>query len=449
MSLSGKRTFVGFGFGAIQAGLFLCEAFRSGNFRRLIVAEVMPNAVQALRQSAGKYAVNVAYHDRVEALEIGPTEIANPANQSGCKFLVAAVAEAAEIATALPSVTYYTSASPGSVHRILAEGLRRKAAAGGPRAVVYAAENHNHAAQILEEAVLSEIPRSEHDQVLGRVSFLNTVIGKMSGVVTDPHEIQKQGLKTVTPIESRAVLVEAFNRILVSRTSFGDRSAGDLAATLSFQRGIEVFEEKPDLLPFEEAKLYGHNSTHAVAAYLGALLGVGRIADLEKIPGATAFLEAAFVNESGEALIRRHHGKDPLFTREGYRAYATDLLLRMFNPYLGDTVERVGRDPERKLEWDDRLVGTVRVALQQGLNPVRYAMGTAAAVAALDKPALDSNGPLQELLDPLWQKASPNPDEREAVLRTVEEGRTRLRLWRDGGFPNLEAFVEQNLSVPR
>jgi mannitol-1-phosphate/altronate dehydrogenase len=123
-----------------------------------------------------------------------------------------------------------------------------------------------------------------------------------------------------------------------------------------------------------------------------------------------------------------------------------DLLLRMFNPYLGDTVERVGRDPGRKLEWDDRLVGTVRIAQQQGLNPVRYALGTAAAVTALDKSVLDANVPLRKLLDPLWQKASPNPAERHAVLQAVEEGRTRLRLWRDRGFPNLEALMEQDLS---
>jgi mannitol-1-phosphate/altronate dehydrogenase len=121
----------------------------------------------------------------------------------------------------------------------------------------------------------------------------------------------------------------------------------------------------------------------------------------------------------------------------------------MFNPHLGDTVERVGRDPGRKLEWDDRLVGTVRIALQQGLDPKRYALGTAAAVTALDKSVLDSNVPLQDLLDPLWHKASPNPTEREAVLHAVEEGRTRLRLWRDAGFPDLEAFVEQSLSIRR
>jgi len=42
MPLSGKRTFVGFGFGPIQAGLFLYEAFLSGAFRRLVVAGVLP-----------------------------------------------------------------------------------------------------------------------------------------------------------------------------------------------------------------------------------------------------------------------------------------------------------------------------------------------------------------------------------------------------------------------
>jgi mannitol-1-phosphate 5-dehydrogenase len=442
VSLSGNRTFVGFGFGAIQAGLFLYEAFGSGNFHRLIVAEVMPSAVKALRQSAGQYAVNVAYRDRVEAVEVGPVEIANPENQTDREFLVAAVAEAAEIATALPSVAYYKSASAGSVHRMLAEGLRRKAVAGGPPAAVYAAENHNHAAEILEAAVLGEIPQDEQPQVRSRVSFLNTVIGKMSGVVAAPAEIREQGLKTVTRFEARAFLVESFNRILVSRTCFGARPANP-----SFRRGIEVFEEKADLLPFEEAKLYGHNSTHAVAAYLGAVLGVGGIADLERVPGVCAFLTAAFVDESGEALIRRHRGTDTLFTPAGYRVYATDLIRRMFNPYLGDTVERVGRDPGRKLEWNDRLVGTMRMALQQGLNPKRYAMGTAAALTVVNKTVLDSGVPLEKFLDPLWQPASPDPNERRAVLEAIGAGAMRLRIWRDSGFPDLERFVEQRPEI--
>ena len=436
-----RRTFVGFGFGAIQGGLFLLEAHRSGNFDRLVVAEVVQELVDAVRRAGGRYHVNVATAAGIEDFTVANVEILNPLIAADQEKLIEALAEASEIATALPSVEFYQRGG-APVTKLLSQSLSLKSRRpNAPPCVIYTAENHNRAAEILQEQCEARLDDSARAFVRESAQFLNTVIGKMSGVVTDPSEIRERRLKTVTPFESRAVLVESFNRILISRTSFGDR-----LATAGFRRGIEVFEEKPDLLPFEEAKLYGHNSTHAVAAYLGGVLGVERIAELEKAAGVSAFLETAFVEESGAALIRRNRGKDALFTPEGYRAYATDLLLRMFNPYLGDTVERVGRDPGRKLEWDDRLVGTVRIAQQQGLNPVRYALGTAAAVTALDKSVLDANVPLQKLLDPLWEKASPNPAERHAVLQAVEEGRTRLRLWRDGGFPNLEAFMEQTLS---
>ncbi len=183
MALIGHRTFVGFGFGAIQAGLFLYEAFRSGGFGRLVAGEVMPDIVDALRRNAGCFSINVAHSDRVETARVGPVQIENPAAPQDLERLVNAVAEGEEISTAVPSVRFYTGPEPGSIHRILAQGLRRKAAGGGPRAVVYAAENHNHAAEILEAAVFDEIPSDEKPAVRERVRFLNTVIGKMSGVL--------------------------------------------------------------------------------------------------------------------------------------------------------------------------------------------------------------------------------------------------------------------------
>ncbi len=45
-----NRTFVGFGFGAIQSGLLLYEAYKSENFSRLVVAEVIPAVVAAVRE---------------------------------------------------------------------------------------------------------------------------------------------------------------------------------------------------------------------------------------------------------------------------------------------------------------------------------------------------------------------------------------------------------------
>ena len=52
MARRGKATFVGFGFGAIQAGLFCYEAARSGAFRHIVVAEIMPTVVADVRAAS-------------------------------------------------------------------------------------------------------------------------------------------------------------------------------------------------------------------------------------------------------------------------------------------------------------------------------------------------------------------------------------------------------------
>jgi mannitol-1-phosphate/altronate dehydrogenase len=433
MPLTGRRTFVGFGFGAIQSGLFLYEAFHSEAFRRLVVAEVLPEVVQAVRQEGGFFSVNIAQRDRVETARIGPVEINDPAVEADRHALLDAVAGAEEIATAVPSVAFYVSERPGSIHRLLAEGLCRKVEQGGPPAIIYAAENHNHAAEILEAVVMGAVPQEKQEAVRARVRFLNTVIGKMSQVVADPDQVRARLLTPITPGLPRAFLVEAFNHILITRVHFPE----------PFERGIRVLQEKDDLLPFEEAKLYGHNATHAVLGYLGAMLGVQRVADLQDVPGMLPFARRAFIEESGAALIRKHAGLDPLFTPDGYRDFADDLLERMTNPYLVDLIERVTRDTERKLGWNDRLAGTMRVALQQGIVPRRYALGAAAALVRLDPAILAGQTPIGNVLEPLWQEASPNPAEKGRLISLIETALAELRAWRAAGFPDLVIFFSR------
>ena len=433
MALTGSRTFVGFGFGAIQSGLFLYEAFHSGEFRRLVVAEVMPETVAAVRREGGYFCVNIAHHDRVESARVGPVDIYDPNIEADRLDILAAIVEAEEIATAIPSVAFYVSEKPGSIHRLLADGLCQKIEKNRPRAVVYAAENHNHAAEILEAAVMDLVPQEQRDAVRSRVCFLNTVIGKMSQVVADPLEVRSRRLTPITSDLSRAFLVEAFNRILISKVHFPE----------SFNRGIHVFQEKDDLLPFEEAKLYGHNATHALLGYLGAMLGVQSIADLQDVSGMLSFARKAFIEESGAALIRKHAGIDQLFTPEGYQNFADDLLERMTNPFLVDMIERVTRDTERKLGWNDRLIGTMRVALVQGVAPCRYALGAAAALVRLNPAILESQTPIGNVLDTIWQEASLDQIERNRLVALIESALGELRSWRLAGFPNLEIFYNQ------
>ena len=72
------RSYVGFGFGAIQTGLFLPVAEKSGNFDRLVVAEIDPSLVQGIRENKGTYSCNIAHSDRVEFITLEGVEILNP-----------------------------------------------------------------------------------------------------------------------------------------------------------------------------------------------------------------------------------------------------------------------------------------------------------------------------------------------------------------------------------
>ena len=148
-------------------------------------------------------------------------------------------------------------------------------------------------AALLEEAVLDACAPNERDAVRRRARFIDTVIGKMSGVITDADELRENGLATITSVLDSAFLVEEFDRILVSRAGEG------------LHPGMPVLREVDDLAPFEDAKLLGHNATHALAGFLGQMLGLTLVADLREVPGAMAFLRTAFLDESGATLRRR------------------------------------------------------------------------------------------------------------------------------------------------
>jgi mannitol-1-phosphate 5-dehydrogenase len=434
------RTFVGFGFGAIQAGLFLTEAFLSHNFNRLVVAEVLPEVVSAVR-AAGCFTVNIGHPDHVEALTVAPIETFQPTVAADRAALIAAVAEASELATALPSVDFYTrgtgEAGEDSVAAILAAGLRIKAAHGGALAVIYTAENNTRAAHLLQSAVLAHIPGPEQAQVMSRVQFLDTIIGKMSGA---PDELA--GLSPIAPSLSRAFLVEPFNRILIDQVARpGMVGARHLDPTWSgFQRGIEVFVEKSELQPFAQAKLYGHNAGHALAAYLGHELGLTRIDELANRPDVLRFVSDAMLLESGAPLCRRYANVDPMFSPAGFRVFVDDLMVRMINPYVRDTIARVGRDPARKLGWNDRLIGAMRLAAADGVLPYRYATGAAAALDWLSIPMLDRPHYLRQL----WSADNPDRSEVGHLTELIVRASARLQLWFAEGFPPLETVEMQH-----
>jgi mannitol-1-phosphate/altronate dehydrogenase len=364
--MSAEHVFTGFGFGPIQGGLFAKEAFQSGSFTRIAVAEVDAGLVNTVRANKGSYYVNIAKTDGIETLRIDDVELLNPNVAADRRVLLEALTQSTEIVTCLPSVSLYQSGEADSIASLIAEGLKNSRAEA---AIIYTAENNNHAAEILEKAVREKNAALPQE----KVQFLNTVIGKMSRVVTDPAEIAELKLKAIAPGLERAFLVEQFNRILVSRTKVAD-----------FKPGIEVFIEKDDLLPFEEAKLYGHNAIHSLLGFIGAVKGAESMVELKDDKAVMQIGRDAFLEESGAALIKKYaYLGDELFTEAGYKDYAEDLLVRMTNPFLGDTIARVTRDVVRKLEMDGRIFGTMQLALEYGIEPKNMALGAMAGIVVL------------------------------------------------------------------
>ncbi len=392
-----QRCFAGFGFGPIQSGLFLYEAFRTGRFSRLVVAEVDDRIVELLRASGGEYHLNIAHAQGIEKATIRGIEVYNPHRAEDRQKLLAAIAGADELSTALPSVSFFASGGEASVVSVLADALK---SAPEKHRILYAAENHNHAAEILADHLTQRLGRN----ALDGFQIVNTVIGKMSGVITDPAQIRELQLATLTPAADRAVLVEAFNRILIGRIQPG------------IVRGIDAFIEKDDLLPFEEAKLYGHNAVHALIGYLAHQRGLALMSQVAAHLEILAVARRAFMEESGAALVQKYaHLNDPFFTAEGYGAYAEDLLQRMVNPNLQDLVARVIRDPQRKLSWNDRLLGTMRLALQYGIRPVNMAQGVAAALAFALGRTPESKAEVGNALQAIWGETAQEPTASELV----------------------------------
>ena len=157
--------------------------------------------------------------------------------------------------------------------------------------------------------------------------------------------------------------VEIFSEWIVDQTQF--------KGTLPEIAGMELTD---NLMAFVERKLFTLNTGHAITAYLGQQAGHATIRDAILDEKVRLIVRGAMV-ESGEVLIRRYG-----FDSQKHGAYIEKILSRFENPYLHDDVERVGRQPLRKLSAGDRLIKPTLGTLEYGLPHANLVTGIAAAM---------------------------------------------------------------------
>ncbi len=135
-------------------------------------------------------------------------------------------------------------------------------------------------------------------------------------------------------------------------------------------QGMTVTDNLP---AYVERKLFTLNTGHAITAYLGKAMGYQTIRSSISDPTIYNYFKSA-MEESGAALVKTY-GFDP----EAHSNYINKIINRFKNPYLDDSVDRVGREPLRKLSRNDRLIKPLMMALEYGIDPENLIVGAAAA----------------------------------------------------------------------
>jgi mannitol-1-phosphate 5-dehydrogenase len=121
-------------------------------------------------------------------------------------------------------------------------------------------------------------------------------------------------------------------------------------------------------------KLFLFSAGHAASAYLGGMRGHRRIREALTDVDVASVVRAAMLE--GQAGLSACFGE---WFSGG--AVAVDQSMRRYAaPHLDDTVERVGRDPLRKLGATDRICGSARLAMAAGKTTPALALVTAAAL---------------------------------------------------------------------
>ena len=286
----------------------------------------------------------------------------------------------AEIATADVVTTAVGPHILKFVAPVIAKGIAARAAGLAPLQVM-ACENAINATDILKSEITAQWDPAAGDLAAAAV-FANTAVDRIV-----PNQEAGQGLD---------VTVETFYEWVIDRTPFGDRQPVIPGATFV-----------DDLGPYIERKLFTVNTGHASAAYFGFDAGLEKISDAMADQDVAADVRAV-LDETKELLVTKHG-----FNRDEQEAYVQKILGRFTNPYLPDTVNRVGRAPLRKLSRHERFIGPAAELAERGIVPEAL-LGAMAAALRFNDPADAEAVELGQIL------ASSSPEEATAWITGLE-----------------------------
>ncbi|TVO36822.1 mannitol-1-phosphate 5-dehydrogenase [Vibrio algivorus] len=237
------------------------------------------------------------------------------------------------------------------IAKTIATGITKRFEAGNLKPLnIIACENMIRGTTHLKGEVYKYLSPDLHTQADTLIGFVDSAVDR----IVPPAEAANDD-----PLE---VTVESFSEWIVDESQF----KGEIP-------DIAGMEKTNNLMAFVERKLFTLNTGHCITAYLGCLKGHRTIREAIEDPEIYFDVKQA-MHESGEVLIQRYQ-----FDREMHGAYIQKILDRFANPYLVDEVDRVGRQPIRKLSANDRLIKPLLGTIEYGTENTTLLKGIAAA----------------------------------------------------------------------
>lgn len=234
----------------------------------------------------------------------------------------------------------------------LALGLKKRFLGNKPNFDIIICENLIGADEYLKNLIKQEIPEfsNEVDQ---KVGFVEASIGRMVPVMTD--EKRKGNILRVC--------VEPYNVLPVDKNAFKGQIP-DIST---------LYPYSPFSL-FIERKLYMHNMSHALSAY------VGNLRNYQFIYEAMADYDVRYIAKKALTDVAVAMCKEHNADINQLIAHGDNLLYRFRNTALADTVARVGKDTIRKLSSNDRMIGALKLCEKHGVDCGYICIGIACAM---------------------------------------------------------------------
>jgi mannitol-1-phosphate 5-dehydrogenase len=343
---------VHFGAGNIGRGFVGLLLHRAGY--QVVFVDVVDELIDALNRTPSYLVKEVGLESREERVDNY-----RAINSRGDEPAAVAEIASADIVTTAVGPTVLKFVAP-----VIAAGLRQRADGTAPLALM-ACENAINATNVLAEHIRAAVPEDEWPAVAARAVFANTAVDR------------------IVPAQSTDgldVTVETYFEWAIERPPFG----GD-------EPSIPDATWVGDLAPYIERKLFTVNTGHAATAYHGFVRGIKKLSDALADDTVRAAVTGV-LDETRQLLVAKHD-----FAAEAQQAYVDKILQRFANPYLPDTVDRVGRQPLRKLSRSERLVGPAAELAERGIRP-QHLLATVEAALSFDVPDDPQSVELQQLL---------------------------------------------------